>query len=307
MKKDLLSIQDFSRQDLDFLFELSSNLKNDSQQFLDILKGKSVGLLFQKPSNRTRVSFEVGIWHLGGNCIYLGPDEINLGKRESIEDVSKTLSRYLSSIVARTNSHEDLKHLAHFSSIPVINGLSDLVHPCQALADFFTIKEKFKQFSNVLLAYIGDGNNVCHSLLIGAAKLGMNINVATPKGYEPLEAVVKIAQSHALQTGAKINLTNTPQDAVRGANIIYTDVWISMGQEEQAGQRLNVFQEYQINKELALYAHKDYIFMHCLPAHRGQEVTADIIDGNHSIVFDQAENRLHIQKSILIKIIGDLG
>jgi len=311
MKKYLTSIQDLTRQEIEYLFEVALTMKGSKGHLTDILKGKSVGLVFQKPSNRTRVSFEVAIWQLGGNCIYLGPEEIKLGERETTADVAKTLSRYLDGIVARTHSHQDVLDLAKYATVPVVNGLSDLFHPCQALADLLTVKEKLNRLKvdrikEVTLAYVGDGNNVCHSLMIGAAKLGLRMNIATPKGYEPKKEVVNIARSLAEQSEAQIHITNVPQDAVRGAHVIYTDVWTSMGQEAETQQRLTDFKEFQIDKNLTLLAHRDFLFMHCLPAHRGEEVTDEIIDGPHSVVFDQAENRLHIQKAILIQLLGEL-
>ncbi|OGX38528.1 MAG: ornithine carbamoyltransferase [Omnitrophica WOR_2 bacterium RIFCSPHIGHO2_02_FULL_52_10] len=304
MKRDLLSLQDLTGSEIDDLLKLTNQLKQGNSPLSSPLKGKTVALLFQKPSNRTRVSFEVGTIQLGGNCLYLGPDEINLGVRESIADVAKTLSRYLSALVARTYTHEDILELARHASIPIINGLSDLHHPCQALADIFSIKEKFGRLKGLTLGYIGDGNNVCHSLLQGCAKVGMHMHIATPPKYEPQSAIVRSAKEIAQKTGAKILTTHSPQDAVQNADIIYADVWVSMGQEKETKKRLKDFKGYQINAGLVKQASKDYVFMHCLPAHRGQEVTAEIIDGPHSIVFDQAENRLHTQKAILITLLG---
>jgi len=266
--------------------------------------GKAIGLIFQKPSNRTRVSFEVGVHQLGGKCLYLGPKELELGKRETTADVAKTLSRYLAGIVARTHSHQDIVELGKQASIPIINGLSDLYHPCQAMADIFSVKEKFGKLKGQTLAYVGDGNNVCHSLLLGSSKAGLNMNIATPAGYEPDEEVVVQARANAAASGSKILLTQSPQEAVQGAHVVYADVWVSMGQEEESLNRLKIFQNYQINQELVDLADKDYIFMHCLPAHREQEVTTDIIDGEHSIVFDQAENRMHVQKAIMTFLLG---
>jgi len=305
MKRDLLSLQDLTNAEVHELLELTEQLKQDDYQINNQLKGKTIALVFQKPSNRTRVSFEVGIYQLGGNCLYLGPSEINLGVRESIADVSKTLSRYLNGIVARTNTHKDISELAEFSSVPIINGLSDLYHPCQALADIYSIKEKFGKTEGLTLAYIGDGNNVCHSLLLGCAKVGINMNVATPVKYEPQNDIVQLAHTYAKDTGAKITTTHSPQEAVEGVDVIYSDVWVSMGQEEESKKRLKDFDGYQVNEKLTQLANKDFIFMHCLPAHRGQEITAEIIDGPHSIVFDQAENRLHTQKAILVTLLGD--
>jgi len=304
MKRDLLTLEDFSREEIDHLFELTKFLKQEKGKVRDDLKRKTIGLVFQKPSNRTRVSFEVGIWQLGGNCIYLGPDEINLGRRESTSDVAKTLSRYLDAIVARTNSHDDIVKLGREATIPVINGLSDQFHPCQALADIFSIIEKLGSVKGLTLAYIGDGNNVCHSLLLGSARVGLNMNVASPKGYEPNAQVAQKALSLAKTSGAEINLGNSPEEAAKGANIIYSDVFVSMGQEKERTARLKKFKKFQVNKKITHLADKNYIYMHCLPAHRGEEVIADIIDGIHSIVFDQAENRLHVQKAILLFLLA---
>lgn len=304
MKRDLTSLQDLTTEEIHRLLELTTNLKKDKEKGTAHLKGKTIGLIFQKPSNRTRVSFDVGIKQLGGNCIYLSQAEISLGKRESTADVAKTLSRYLDGIVARTFSHKDIMELAKHATIPIINGLSDLFHPCQALADIFSIKERFKKMEGLTLAYVGDGNNVCNSLLLACAKVGINMKVATPKDYAPSDEIMRLAKSEAEKTSAQFTVTSSPQEAVKDAHIIYTDVWVSMGQEEESQKRLDIFKEYQINPELAGMADPNYIFMHCLPAHRGQEVTADIIDGPHSIVFDQAENRLHIQKAVLMFLLN---
>ena len=230
----------------------------------------------------------------------MSPREINLGVRESTADVARTLSRYLNGIVARTFTHKDVIELAKYASVPVINGLSDMHHPCQALTDIFSIKEKLGTLKGLTLAYVGDGNNVCHSLLIACSKVGMHVRVATPKGYEPNADVIKEAKKLANSTQAQITLTNDPKEAVKGAHVIYSAVWVSMGQEEEAKKRLKKFKGFQINKDLVKRAEKDFIFMHCMPVHRGQEVSADVIEGPHSIVFDQAENRLHTQKAIIM-------
>ena len=267
------------------------------------LKGKSVALVFQKPSNRTRVSFSVGVHELGGHCIYLGPEEINLGKRETTHDVAKTLSRYVHCIVARVFDNKDIVELARQADVPVINALCDLYHPCQALADIQTIREQFGKFKGLTLAYVGDGNNVFHSLIIACAKVGINVRFAGPQGYDPCPTIVQRAWEAAKKSKSTIELGLTPQEAVKGANVIYSDVWVSMGQEKETAKRIKEFKGYQINSELLKLAHKNYIFMHCLPAHRGLEVTADIIDGKHSVIFDQAENRLHAQKAVLLKLL----
>ncbi|MDP2911445.1 MAG: ornithine carbamoyltransferase [Candidatus Omnitrophota bacterium] len=295
MKKDLLTINDLSVSEIKEILDLAKELKQARHDSGDALKGKTVGLIFEKPSNRTRVSFEVGITELGGHAIYLGSYEIDLGKRESPKDVAMVLSRYLTGIVARTFSHKTVVELAKYSSIPVINGLTDYQHPCQALSDLFTIKEK-KGLNNITVAFIGDGNNVLNSLLYICHKMGIRINASCPKGYEPdKETLKEVAGSAAI--------FNSPSDAVKGADVVYTDVWTSMGQEKEYRKRLKAFKKYQVNSELMKFANKDAIVMHCLPAHRGQEITDEIIDGKSSVVLDQAENRLHVQKAILIKLL----
>ncbi|MDD4980883.1 MAG: ornithine carbamoyltransferase [Candidatus Omnitrophica bacterium] len=303
MKKDFICIKDLASGDITDIFTLTDGLKQDKNKYSRVLAGKALALIFQKPSNRTRVSFEVGMYQLGGYSIYLGPDEINLGVRESIKDVARTLSRYVDGIVLRTFEHKNILELAKFSALPVINGLSDLLHPCQALADIYTVREKLKNIKGVTLAYVGDGNNVCNSLLYACASVGMNMHVATPKGYEPDKAVLREAQIIAKENGSTINLFIKPQEAARGADVIYTDVWTSMGQEKEAQIRKKVFKEYQVNKRLMQSAKKGVLIMHCLPAHRGDEITDEAIDSENSVVFDQAENRMHIQKAILIKLL----
>lgn len=302
MKRDLLSLHDLNSEEVKKIIDLAIKLKNSGSKITNHLENKAVGLLFQKPSNRTRVSCEIAIWQLGGKCLYLAPQEINLGKRESVSDVAKTLSRYLDCIVARTFSHTDLTKLAENASAVIINGLSDLFHPCQALADVLTVKEKFGD-KKVLLSYIGDGNNVCHSLILACAHMGYDLNIATPKKYEPNQGILDVAQDIAQKTGSQITILNDPAEAVSNADAIYSDVWVSMGQEEEDKKRKKDFKGFQINSELVKRAQSNYIFMHCLPAHRGQEVTEEIIDGEHSIVFDQAENRLHTQKAILLSLL----
>lgn len=304
MKRDLISLKDFSGKEIADILTLARTLKRQKGKLSGQLKGKSVGLVFQKPSNRTRVSFEVGVWQLGGTCVYLGPEEINLGKRETTSDVAQTLSRYLDCIVARTFAHQDVIDLAKYATVPVINGLSDLFHPCQALADLMIIQEKFKKLKNLNLAYIGDGNNVCHSLMLGCAKMGINMSVATPLGYAPQQEVMDLAEGFAAKSGARIQHTLSAPAAIKGTHVIYTDTWVSMGQEKETQERLKIFSNYQVNAELLKQADKNYIFLHCLPAHRGQEVTEDIIDGPHSHIFDQAENRLHVQKAVLISLLA---
>lgn len=304
MKKDLLSIRDLSLEEINSIFKLSSGLKKNKNKFSKVLSGKTLVLIFQKPSNRTRVSFEVGMYQLGGNSLYLSPNEINIGVRESVRDVAKTISRYVDGIVLRTFEHKNCLDMALAATVPVINGLSDFSHPCQGLADLFTIKEKLKDLKNTTLAYIGDSNNVCNSLLFAAAKTGMNITVASPKGYSPDGQVVKYTQEIAKDTGSKIKITEDPAGAVKGANVVYTDVWASMGQEEEIARRKIIFKDFQINAGLLANAAPGALVMHCLPAHRGEEITDEVMDSKNSIVFDQAENRMHVQKAILIKLLG---
>ncbi len=294
MKKSLISVKDLSAQEIRDLFELTDKLKKNKGKFSKVLSGKTLALIFQKPSNRTRVSFEVGMYQLGGNSLYLAPNEINLGVRETIADVAKTLSRYVDGIVLRTFEHKNVVELAKAADIPVINGLSDFSHPCQALADVYTIREKLKGLKGVTLAYVGDGNNVCNSLLYAALKTGLRMTVATPAGYEPDRSVLK---------ESKAKLFHNPYDAVKGVDVIYTDVWASMGQEDEVAQRKKVFKDFQVNSSLVKLAKKNCLIMHCLPAHRGEEITGDVIDSKNSVVFDQAENRMHVQKAILIKLL----
>lgn len=303
MKKDLISIKDLTEKEIKEIFVLTGRLKNNRKLFAGALRGKTLALIFQKPSNRTRVSFEVGMYQLGGHSIYLGPDEINLGIREAIKDVAKTLSRYIDGIVLRTFEHKNVLDLAQYSDKPVINGLSDFSHPCQALADIYTIREKFKDIKDITLAYIGDGNNVCNSLIYACSKIGMNINIASPKEFEPRAEVLKEARALAQAQKSKINLFNLAREAIKDVDVVYTDVWTSMGQEKERNLRKKIFKEFQINSGLVKSAGKNVLIMHCLPAHRGEEITDDVIDSPNSIVFDQAENRMHVQKAVLIKLL----
>jgi len=303
VKKDLLSIRDLETKDIHDIIKLAADIKANSAKYSNALKGKSIGLIFQKPSNRTRVSFEIGMFQMGGHSIYLGSSELGMGGRESVKDVACVLSRYLNGIIARTYKHDVLEELARHASIPIINGLSDLAHPCQSLGDMFTIKEKFGTLKGVTLAYIGDGNNVLNSLMAVAAKLGVDIKVATPKGYEPNVEMVRRARAVARESGSKIEISNDPRKAARDADVLYTDVWVSMGQEKQAARRVRAFKDYQLNDKLLKSAKTLAAVMHCLPAHRGQEITDSVMDSNHSIVYDQAENRMHVQKAILLKLL----
>ena len=299
--KNLVSINDLSREEVDQILEASEiiKLRHYSSGEQPLLKGKVLGMIFQKPSLRTRVSFETGMIQLGGQAIYLGPNDIKLGQRETTKDIAQVLSRYVSGIMARTFSHEVMLELAEHSSVPVINGLSELLHPCQALGDLLTIKEKKGKLSNLKLTYIGDGNNVAHSLLFGAVKVGMDIVLAVPPGYEPKEEIVSLAKEDAKKIKSRIEIIQDPKEAVDGADVIYTDVWTSMGFEKESEIRKDVFKPYQINQDLVNKAKDDVIILHCLPAHRGEEITDEVIDGPHSVVIDQAENRLHAQKGVL--------
>jgi ornithine carbamoyltransferase len=305
MKKDFICIKDLTFKEIAEIFALTDKLKQDKVSFSQALAGKTLALIFQKPSNRTRVSFEVGMYQLGGNSIYLGPGEIHLGVRESVRDVAKTLARYVDAIVLRTFEHANVLEMAKSAAVPVINGLSDFSHPCQALADVYTIREKLKNIKGKTITYVGDGNNVCNSLLYACAKVGLNMNVGTPKGYEPDKSVVKEAKAIAGSKKSFINLFNNPVEAVRGSDVIYTDVWASMGQEKEASERKEIFKDFQVNKNLVNLAKKEALIMHCLPAHRGEEITDEVIDSKNSVVFDQAEHRMHVQKAILIKLLGD--
>jgi ornithine carbamoyltransferase len=309
--KDFISIHELTASDLVEIFNLSADLKAKLKngEKHEYLWAKSLAMIFEKPSTRTRVSFEIGIWQLGGLGVNLDQEAIGLGTRESVPDVAQTLSRFADAILIRTFEHSKVIDLAKYAAVPVINGLSDLHHPCQALADIFTIMEKKAHegpggLRRLKMAYIGDGNNVCHSLMQGAAKLGMNLVVATPKGYEPDAEITRQAFEDAKQSGVEIAILNDPVVAAKNADVIYTDVWASMGQEKEKQARARKFAAFQINAELVKLAKPDYIFMHCLPAHRGEEVTADVIDGPNSVVFDQAENRLHVQKAILTLLLG---
>lgn len=303
MKKDFISIRDLSSAEIEDIFLLTDELKKEKEKFSSVLAGKTLALIFQKPSNRTRVSFEVGMFQLGGHTVYLGPDEINLGVRETIRDVAATLSRYVDVIVLRTFEHKNILEMAKHATIPVINGLSDFSHPCQGLADLYTIREKLKVLKGLTLAYVGDGNNVCNSLLYASAKLGLNMNVASPKGYEPDKSVIKEAIEFAKTSGSSIKLFNNPKDAVSNADCIYTDVWASMGQEKETKKRKKIFKGFQVNKNLVKLANEHALIMHCLPAHRGEEITDEAIDSPDSVVFDEAENRMHVQKAVLIKLL----
>ena len=303
--KDLLSISDLSADDIHSLISEAIDMKD--RGWLSLLDRKILALLFEKPSLRTRVSFEVAMRQLGGEAIYLSPAEVGLGGRESVSDVARVLSRYVDAIAIRTFSHQTLETLARYSGVPVINALSDLEHPCQALADLLTIYEKKGELEGLTLAFIGDGNNIAHSLLLAASLTGINFRIASPAGYAVQEKILSRAKEYAMASGAEILCTEDPQQAVAQADIVYTDVWASMGQEAESEQRRQIFASYQVNNELFSLAKEDAIFMHDLPAHRGEEVTEDIIESPQSVVFDQAENRLHAQKALLAQMLGGLG
>jgi len=305
-KQDFLMLQEFTKDEIWQLLKSTMKFKEKAVKgkMANKLKGKSVALVFQKPSTRTRVSFEVAISQLGGHSVYLGWAESQLGRGETVADTARVISRYIDCIVARVNKHEDLIELAEHASIPIINALSDLHHPCQAVADLYTVWEKLRTLEDVKVAYVGDGNNVCNSLLIGCSKLGVNISVACPKGYEPNKDVLKMAEANAKDGGSKVKIVNEPLEAVKNANVVYTDTFVSMGDEAERDTRLKMFlPKYTVTTELLKHASKGALFMHCLPAHRGEEVTDEVMDGPHSAVWDQAENRLHTTKTILTKII----
>lgn len=299
--KSLLEINHFTLEEIYQIFDLSASLKQkrligEPHRLLD---GKKLGMIFSKPSTRTRVSFEVGIYELGGYGMFFNQNDLQLKKSESISDTAKVLSRYLDGIMIRTFDHQDVVDLAKYGSIPVINGLTDLHHPCQVLTDLFTILEKKRTLKGLKLAYIGDGNNMAHSLLHGCSKVGMNIAIASPSGYKPLDFVVKESKVNAKYMGSKVEIFDKPIEAVKNADVIYTDVWASMGQEKEKEERKKKFAGFQVNSKMVKQAKDDYLFMHCLPAHRGDEVTDEICDSQNSVIFDEAENRLHVQKAIM--------
>lgn len=300
MKKDFVSLKDLEAREIEAIFKKTDMLKRSMGK---PLSGRSVALIFQKPSMRTRVSFEVGMFELGGKAVYLGPEDIQLGVRETVGDIAQVLSRYVDGIVARTFAHKDVETLARHATVPVINGLSDDEHPCQALADLYTIRELYKRLQGVKISYVGDGNNVLCSLLHGASLVGAHISVATPKGYEVPSSVVRDAEAFAKKSGSCICVGSDPKEAVEEADIVYTDVWTSMGQEKEREKRIKDFQGFQVNETLMKLAKPTACFMHCLPAHRGEEVSSGVLEGKRSIVLDQAENRLHVQKAILVMLL----
>ncbi|MDD3926636.1 MAG: ornithine carbamoyltransferase [bacterium] len=303
--RDLIADYDLSREEVEAVFAMADELRGESREDnLKRLPGRSLAMIFQKPSTRTRVSFEAGISQLGGHGLFLSAGDMQLKRGETIADTARTLSRYVDAIMIRTYDHQDVIDLADCADVPVINGLTDLLHPCQALADFYTIRQKLDGLQGLKLAYVGDGNNVAHSLMLTAATVGTNMVVATPRGFEPDKGIVETARKIASASGSKIELTDDPMAAVEMANVIYTDVWASMGQEEEALLRRAIFRDYQVNDEKLDVADPEAIVLHCLPAHRGEEITDSAIDGAHSAVFDQAENRLHVQKAIMYLVMS---
>jgi len=300
--KDFVSIKDFSPSEIQYLLILARQMKTHPTAYGEALKRKTLAMIFEKPSLRTRVSFDVGIQQLGGFSIYLSPAEINLGKRESVYDVARNLERMVQGIMIRTFAHEIVEQMARYASIPVINGLTDYSHPCQAMADYLTMWEAKGDLENLKIAFVGDGNNVAHSLLFAGAQVGARVWVATPPGYEPKAEAVRWAMERCGETGGSCHIGNDPHEAVSNADVVYTDVWASMGKEDEAEKRDRIFRPYQVNAALFRRAKRDAIFLHCLPAHRGAEVTNDVIDSERSLVFDQAENRLHVQKAIMLEL-----
>lgn len=303
--RDLVCLHDFTTEEIAAILELAGDLKGKQKKNIPhpFLQGKTLGMIFYKSSTRTRVSFEVAMYQLGGYSLFLNSNDLQLGRGETIQDTARVLSRYLDGIMIRTFEHAEVEELAKYASVPVINGLTDLQHPCQVLADLQTVLERKGRLKGLKLAYVGDGNNVCHSLLFGCAKVGMDIAVASPDGYKPDEEVVRMARDDAGATGSRIDIITDPVEAVTGADVVVTDVWASMGQEIERALRARVFAPYQVNPELVRHARPDYVFLHCLPAHRGEEVVDEIIDGPHSAAWDEAENRLHVQKAILAMLL----
>ena len=304
LASDLLTGTEWNAAHVRELFRLAADVKAHPDRYKNALSGRFLAMIFEKPSLRTRVTFEVGITSMGGSAILLDDTNARLGERESIADVARGLSRWVHGIVARVFAQEALDTLAAYASVPVINVLSDLYHPCQTFADFFTLEEKFGSASGVKLAYIGDGNNICHSLMIAGARVGAHVRIATPAGYEPDAKIVEAARRDAAETQGTIELFRSPEDAVSGAQAVYTDVWASMGQESETEARAAIFAPYQVNAALMSCAAPDALFLHCLPAHRGSEVTDEVMESPRSIVFDEAENRLHVQKAILLMLLN---
>ena len=302
--RHFLSIHDLTADEVDAIFGLTAELEREPQRFRAALAGRSLAMIFEKSSTRTRVSFEVGMTQLGGHALFLSSRDIQLGRGEPIADTARVLSRYVDAIMARTFAHQTVLDLARFGSVPVINGLTDELHPCQGMADYFTLREEFGDLHGRRLAYVGDGNNVAHSLMFGGPKVGMDVAVATPEGFEPKPGWVELARQDAEAAGTRLLVTHDPREAVEGAAAVYTDVWASMGQEEEAEKRRAAFAGWTVDGALMARARQDAVFLHCLPAHRGEEVAAEVIDGPQSRIFDEAENRLHVQKAILLRLLG---
>jgi ornithine carbamoyltransferase len=303
--KDLLTVAQLGPGDVEIVFAAARAIKGDRQAFSTALKGKRLAMIFEKDSLRTRFTFDVGMQDLGGSAVFMDHRDVRLGSRESLKDMARNLERWVDGIVARVFKQRALEELAANCNIPVINGLSDHVHPCQALSDFFTLTERWGGVKGRRIVYVGDGNNTCHSLLHTAALLGAHMTVCSPEGYEPNARIVSEAMLIARETGSDIVITNDPERAVKDADALYTDVWASMGQEDEIEERSAVFNDYRVDEEMMALAKPDALFLHCLPAHRGQEVTAGVIDGPNSIVYDIAENRLHVQKAILVLLMQD--
>jgi ornithine carbamoyltransferase len=303
-KRDLISIHDLTAAEVRGLFDLAHHVKGQPELFRSALSGKSLAMIFEKASTRTRVSFEVGMAQLGGHALFLSKRDIQLGRGEPISDMARVLSRYTNGLMARTYSHQDVLDLAAYATVPVINGLTDELHPCQVLADLFTLEEIFGDLRGRRLAYVGDGNNMAHSLMFGAAKVGMDIAIASPAAYTVQEKYRRLAEEDAAVAGTWVELTTDPATAVAGASAVYTDVWASMGQEEEARVRAEAFAGYTVDRELMTQALPEAVFLHCLPAHRGEEVAAEVVDGPQSRIYDEAENRLHVQKAVLLWLLG---
>ena len=299
--KSLASLYDLTKEEIEQVLKTSDLLKLQLYRGQEhpLLKGKTLAMIFEKPSTRTRVSFEVGMWQLGGYAHYLGAGDLQLGRGETIGDTAQVLSRYVNGIMARVFAHQTILDLVKHSRVSVINGLSDYSHPCQGLADLFTVYEKKGRLPGLKLAYVGDGNNVAHSLIYGCSKMGMTVVLGCPRGYEPDSQVVSIGKEEAKRNGCEVVVTHDPKEAVKGADVIYADVWASMGKEKEKEERANIMKPYQVNRDLVKLAKEDYIFMHCLPAHRGEEVTNEVADSKNSVIFDQAENRMHAQKALM--------
>ena len=302
--KDFLSISDVTIEELEALLDKALDIKKHPDQYRQALAGQTLAMIFQKPSTRTRVSFEVGMWQLGGYALYLSGTDLQIGRGETIADTARVLSRYCDGIMARVFAHADIEELGKWATVPVLNGLSDLTHPCQAAADFLTLKERHAKLAGLKLAYVGDGNNVAHSLLLAGAKLGVSVYVASPSRYRPSAQVIERAAGDAQRTGARLAVVERPEDAVKDADAIYTDVWTSMGQEKEKQERLKAFAGFQVSPAMMKLAKPGCVFMHCLPAHRGEEVAAEVADSPQSVIFDEAENRLHAQKAIMVELMG---